>query len=67
MNKLLTIIILSYRSIKLILPYLGRLSNKFKIMIVETSYEKSLEEIIKKKHSNVDIYLKKKFMLWKSS
>ena len=59
MNKLLTIIIPSYRSKKLILPHLERLSKKFKIIIIENSYDKSLEEIIKKKYLNVDIYLKK--------
>ena len=59
MNKLLTIIIPSYRSKKLILPHLKRLSKKFKIIIIENSYDKSLEEIIKKKYLNVDIYLKK--------
>jgi N-acetylglucosaminyl-diphospho-decaprenol L-rhamnosyltransferase len=59
MNKLLTIIIPSYRSKKLILPHLKRLSKKFKIIIVENSYDKSLEKIIKKKYLNVDIYLKK--------
>ena len=59
MNKLLTIIIPSYRSKKLILPHLKRLSKKFKIIIIENSYDKSLEEIIKKKFLNVDIYLKK--------
>ena len=48
MNKLLTIIIPSYRSKKLILPQLKRLSKKFKIIIVENSYDKSLEKIIKK-------------------
>ena len=59
MNKFLTIIIPSYRSKKLILPHLERLSKKFKIIIIENSYDKSLEEIIKKKYLNVDIYLKK--------
>ena len=59
MNKLLTIIIPSYRSKRLILPHLKRLSKKFKIIIIENSYDKSLEEIIKKNYLNVDIYLKK--------
>ena len=59
MNKLLTIIIPSYRSKKLILPHLEKLSKKFKIIIIENSYDKSLEKIIKKKYLNVDIYLKK--------
>ena len=59
MNKLLTIIIPSYRSKKLILPHLKRLSKKFKIIIIENSYDQSLKKIIKDKYKNVKIYLKK--------
>ena len=59
MNKLLTIIIPSYRSKKLILFHLKKLNKNFKIIIVENSYDKSLKEIINKKYKNVEIYLKK--------
>ena len=59
MNKLLTIVIPSYRSKRLILSHLKNLSKRFKIIIIENSYDKSLEKIIKKKYSNVDIFLKK--------
>lgn len=59
MNKLLTIIIPSYRSKKLILPHLKRLSKKFKIIIIENSYDQTLKKIIKDKYKNVKIYLKK--------
>ena len=59
MNKLLTIVIPSYRSKKLILSHLKNLSKRFKIIIIENSYDKSLEKIIQKKYSNVDIFLKK--------
>ena len=59
MNKLLTIIIPSYRSKKLILFHLKKLNKNFKIIIVENSNDKSLKEIINKKYKNVEIYLKK--------
>ena len=59
MNNLLTIIIPSYRSKKLILSHVKKLSNKYKIIIIENSYDKSLKEIIKKKFKNVEVYLKK--------
>ena len=59
MNKLVTIIIPSYRSKKLILSHLNKLSKQFKIIIVENSYDKSLKEIINNKYKNVNIYLKK--------
>jgi len=59
MNKLLTIIIPSYRSKNLILSHIKNLSNKYKIIVVENSYDESLKKIIKKKYKKVDIYLKK--------
>ena len=59
MNKLTTLIIPSYRSKKLILTHLKKLSNNFKIIIVENSNDKSLKEIVEKKYKNVDVYLKK--------
>ena len=40
MNKLLTIVIPSYRSKKLILSHLKNLSKRFKIIIIENSYDK---------------------------
>jgi len=59
MNKLLTIIVPSYRSKKLILFHLKKLNKNFKIIIVENSNDKSLKEIINKKYKNVEVYLKK--------
>ena len=59
MNKLVTIIIPSYRSKKLILSHLNKLSKQYKIIIVENSYDKSLKEIIDNKYKNVNVYLKK--------
>ena len=59
MNKLITIIIPSYRSKKLILTHIKKLSYNYKIIIIENSHDKLLKEIIKKKFKNVDVYLKK--------
>ena len=59
MNKLLTIIIPSYRSGKLILSHVKKLSNKYKMIIVENSYDLNLKKKIKEKYPNVSVYLKK--------
>ena len=59
MNKLITLIIPSYRSKKLILAHLKKLSNRYKIIIVENSYDTTLKRIIQNKYKNVNIYLKK--------
>lgn len=59
MNKLLTIIIPSYRSNDLILTHIKNLSNKFKIIVIENSNDKTLKKKIENKYINVDIYLKK--------
>jgi len=59
MNNLVTIIIPSYRSKILILSRIKKLSNKYKIIIVENSYDKTLKEVVKNKFKNVDVYLKK--------
>ena len=58
MNKLLTIIIPSYRSEKLILSHIKNLSNKYKIIIVENSYDLNIKKI-NDKYPNVSVYLKK--------
>ena len=59
MNKLLTIIIPSYRSKKLILFHLKKLNKNFKIIIIENSYDINFKNIVENKYKNVDIYLKK--------
>jgi len=58
MNKLLTIIIPSYRSKKLVIPHILKFYKKFKIIVIENSNDESLRKIIEKKYKNVDIYLK---------
>jgi GT2 family glycosyltransferase len=59
MDRNLTIILPSYRSKKLILSHLKFLSKNYKIIVIENSYDTSLEKIIKSKYKNVEIYLKK--------
>ena len=58
-NKDLTIVLPSYRSKNLILDHLKKLSNKYKIIIIENSFDKNLEKIVKQNYKNVDIYLRK--------
>ena len=67
MNKDISIVIPSYRSKLLILSHLKKLSKKYKIIIIENSYDKSLKKIIENNYKNVEIYLKKKYRIWKSS
>ena len=62
MNKLITLIIPSYRSKKLILAHLKKLSNRYKIIIVENSYDMTLKKIIQNKYKNVNIYLSNVFV-----
>lgn len=59
MNKDISIVIPSYRSKLLILSHLKKLSKKYKIIIIENSYDKSLKKIIENNYKNVEIYLKK--------
>ena len=59
MNRLVTIIIPSYRSKKLILSHLNKLPKEIKIIIIENSYDTDFKNIVENKYKNVDIYLKK--------
>jgi N-acetylglucosaminyl-diphospho-decaprenol L-rhamnosyltransferase len=59
MNKLLTVVIPTYRSEKLVLSHLKNLHKTYKIIIIENSYDKSLKNKIENKYKNVDIFLKK--------
>ena len=58
MNKLLTIVIISYKSKKLILSHIQKFYNKFELIIVENSSDKQFKKILKKNYKNVNIYLK---------
>ena len=55
MNKLLTIVIISYKSKKLILSHIQKFYNKFKIIIVENSSEEKFKKALKKNYKNVNI------------
>ena len=59
MNKDLTIVIPSYKSRRLVLLHLKNLKNKYKIIIIENSYDKLLKKIIENKYKNVQVHLKK--------
>ena len=58
MNKLLTIVIISYKSKKLILSHIQKFYNKFKIIIVENSSDEQFKKALKKNYKNVNIYIK---------
>ena len=59
MQRLLTIVIPSYRSEKLILSHLKKIHNKYRIIIIENSYNISLKNKIEKKYNNCNVFLKK--------
>ena len=59
MQRLLTIVIPSYRSEKLILSHLKKIPNKYRIIIIENSYNKSLKNKIEKNYKNCNVFLKK--------
>ena len=54
MNKLLTLVIPTYRSENLVLSHLKNLHKKYKIIIIENSYDKSLKRKIENKYKNVN-------------
>ncbi len=59
MNKLLTIVIPSYRSSKILSKLLKTLPRKYKIIIIENSFDSEFRHKVEKKYSNVKVYLKK--------
>ena len=59
MNKILTIIIPSYKSSPLVKKHLKKFYNKYKIIIIENSYDKNLKNFINKKYSKTKIFLQK--------
>ena len=62
MHKLVTIVITSYKSRKLILSHIKTLNKNIKnvkIIIVENSRDKILQNIIQRKFKNVQIFLQK--------
>ena len=63
MNKLLTVVMPAYRSNKLVLLHLKSLHKKYKVIIIENSYDVSLKRKIENKYKNVDVLLKKILVL----
>ena len=59
MNKLLTIVIPSYKSRNRIITHVSKLSKKLNIIIIENSEDIYLKELIEKKFNNTKVYLKK--------
>ena len=59
MNKLLTIVIPSYRSNKILAKLLKTLPRKYNIIIIENSFDNELRNKVEKEYSNVNVYLKK--------
>ena len=57
MNSNISIVIPSYKSGKLIISHLKRISKKIKVIIVENSKDKKLKKEIETKHKNVRVYL----------
>ena len=59
MNKLLTVVIPSYKSRNRIISHISKLSKKLKIIVIENSEDINLKERISKKFRNTKVYLKK--------
>ena len=54
-NKEVTVVIISYRSKKKVLNLIKKISNNFKIIIVENSYDKSIGNELSDLHKNIEI------------
>ena len=57
MNKDVTIVLLSHKSKNLIIKFINKIYNKFKIIIIDNSNDKELEKEIKLNYSKVTIKL----------
>jgi|TARA_B100001093_G_scaffold215899_1_gene207188 GT2 family glycosyltransferase len=58
MNKILTIVLPSYKSKKLILKHVKNISKKIQIIVIENSKDATLKTILDKKYKNVKTILK---------
>ena len=61
MKKLITVIMPSYKSGKLIISHLKKISKKINIIVVENSDDIKLKKEIEKKYKNTKIYLQKNY------
>ena len=57
MNKLFTIVLPSYKSGKLVISHIKKLSKKIKIIIVENSRDEKLKIKLENKYKNVTVFL----------
>ena len=57
-SKNVSIVLVSYKSRNKILNFLKNISENYKIIIIENSYDKVLKKEIEKKYKNVEIYLR---------
>ena len=58
MEKLITVVLPSYKSGKLLISHLEKISKKIKIIIIENSKDKKLKKKIEKNYKNARVYLR---------
>ena len=59
MNKLITIVMPSYKSYGLVLSHVKKFSKKINFIIIENSFDKYLKKKIDQEFKNVEVYLQK--------
>ena len=59
LEKLVTIIIVSYKSKNKLISILNSIPKKIKVIIIENSYDYKLKKLFEKKFKNTKIILKK--------
>ena len=57
MDKLITVVLPSYKSAKLVISHVEKISKKIKIIVIENSRDIKLKKRIEKKYSNTRVYL----------
>ena len=57
MEKLISIVLPSYKSDKLVIAHLKKISKKIKIIVIENSKDRKLKKYIEKKYKNTEVYL----------
>ena len=57
MEKLISIVLPSYKSDKLVISHLQKISKKIKIIVIENSKDKKLKKFIEKNYKNTNVYL----------
>ena len=57
MEKLITVVLPSYKSEKLVISHIEKISRKIKIIVIENSKDKKLKKKIEKNYSNSKVYL----------